>query len=131
MCWRILDIGWFQFVLEDRIPATGKTSTVKYFILLYTPLILSGNCILLVHMGCFPLLLVLVQCPPTWRINTYTKAIAHMLRLRHSIHVYMSVPPHFLSNCHAAFIPRYCPHTHAVLVRSKLWFISCDVLNMN
>ena len=46
--------------------------------------------------------MVLVLCPPTWRNNTYTKAIAHMLRFGHSIHVYMCVPPHFLSNCHAA-----------------------------
>ena len=45
--------------------------------------------------------MVLVLCPPTWRINTYTKAIAHMLRFGHSIHVYMCVPPHLLSNCHA------------------------------
>ena len=42
-----------------------------------------------------------VLCPPTWRINTYTKAIAYMLRFGHSIHVYRSVPPHLLSKGHA------------------------------
>ena len=51
-----------------------------------------------------------VLCPPTWRINTYIKAIAHMLRFCHSIHVYRSVPAHLLSNCHAV-----CPRVVKVV----------------
>ena len=34
-----LDIGWFQFVLKECVPVTWETSTVKYSILFYTPLI--------------------------------------------------------------------------------------------
>ena len=34
-----LDIGWFQFVFKECVPVTRETSTVKYSILLYTPLI--------------------------------------------------------------------------------------------
>ena len=34
-----LDIGWFQFVLKECVPVTWETSTVKYSILLYTPLL--------------------------------------------------------------------------------------------
>ena len=34
-----LDIGWFQSVLKECVPVTWETSTVKYSILFYTPLI--------------------------------------------------------------------------------------------
>ena len=40
-------------------------------------------------------------CPPTWRINTYTKAIcSYALGWSVNTCVY-ACPPHFLSNCHA------------------------------
>ena len=41
--------------VEGVSTVTWEISTVKYSILLYSPLILSGNCILLSHMACFPL----------------------------------------------------------------------------
>ena len=64
--------------------------------------LLPGNCIQLPYRGCFPLFYVfLVLCPPTWRINTYTKAICSYA-LGWSVNTCVfACPPHFLSNCHA------------------------------
>ena len=74
-----MDIGWFQFVLKECVPVTWETSTVKYSnFILYTPYC-QGN-VFCYHIGVVsPFFMVFVLCPPTWRINTYTKAFAHML----------------------------------------------------
>ena len=45
-------------------------------------------------------------CPPTWHINTYTKAIcSYALGWSVNTCVY-ACPPHFLSNCHAVGVLR-------------------------
>ena len=66
-------------MLKECVPVTWETSTVKYSILLYTPLIAREMYSVTIWGFVSPFFMVLVLCPPTWRINTYTKAIAHML----------------------------------------------------
>ena len=96
-----LDIGWFQFVLKECVPVPGRHLQLSIPFYCIHPL-LPVKCIQLPYRGCFPLFYgFLVLCPPTWRINTYTKAIcSYALGWSVNTCVY-ACPPHFLSNCHA------------------------------
>ena len=90
-------------MLKECVPVTWETSTVKYSISLYTPLIARERYSVTIWGVVSPFFMVLVLCPPAWRINTYTQAIAHILRFWSLNTCVYACPPYLLSNCHAVF----------------------------
>ena len=85
-----------QWVLRGKHPTSGIHPQLSIPFIIYPSVLCQGIVFIVcrtyglnVSFGMF------VLCPSTWRINTYTKAIAHMLRFGQSIHVYMPVRHNF------------------------------------